>query len=262
VHLLFTSQLLPVCDAGNKVWGFYTVYCTYVTLPYHDTNQELNCTNYLICDDITTHLCRLQANNYLNVLAAANSIKIKKIKKNLKLNKNNIDFNQLLWYLIINEQLLDLIFDSFCRKMLTFSSKFGSEVETRHTSAIFWKHSAATLDWLHMSIKDEWVVDDSTHIWSIVSTAAFVSICSHAHDTHQHKHFIPAKLALWWTRVFTMVFQQPEYNMFVSVCSQAHATHRHESQVLVFLFFTQVKPNFTRRCEFRAVSLVAMPQPE
>ena len=62
--------------------------------------------------------------------------------------------------------------------MLTFSRIFGSEVDTRQSSAIFWKHSAAVPGWLHMSMKVDRVVEDSTHIWSMMSTAAFVSSCS------------------------------------------------------------------------------------
>jgi len=46
----------------------------------------------------------------------------------------------------ITDGYINLIFDSFCRKMLTFSSRFGSDVETRHSNAIFWKHSAAKAD--------------------------------------------------------------------------------------------------------------------
>ena len=69
----------------------------------------------------------------------------------------------------------NLIFDIFCRKMLTFSSRCISDVDTRHSNAIFWKHSATMPDWLHRSMKDDCVVGDSMHIWSMMSTAAFVS---------------------------------------------------------------------------------------
>jgi len=63
--------------------------------------------------------------------------------------------------------------------MLTFSSKFGSDVDTRHSSSIFWKHSAAMPGWLHMSTNAD-RVEDSTHISSMTSMAELVNSCRHS----------------------------------------------------------------------------------